>query len=420
MPRKTSQILIVSVILLLLIGMVAFWFFFMRGGSQATSGTGSTPTTGFTPFGRTGGTQQGGTSTSTAGDYTGSPTEVTIPVLRLLSATPVGGYGASTTASTTLIHWVDRGRGNILEAREDSSVITTLSNTLVPKVYESTWSSNIGSFIGSILGDDNETISTLYATLSNHATTTSSATPFELHGKNLPSTIVSYASSPKKDKVFLFSIENGRGVGYVAPFSGGTATQIFNTPITQVNIDWPEENTISITTKGSSDQNGFLYFVNPKTGIWKKIVGGLPGLSTKVSHDAKYVILSVAGNGNNVLTSIWSVASSTGTDAVIRTLADKCVWGNFYKDMVYCAVPFQPVSGVYPDDWYKGTLSTIDKIWQVNAQTSEVHLVSSIFSEAKRAIDAYNLGIDDKDNYLFFMNKNDLSLWSLDLVSAGK
>jgi len=417
MSRKTSQIIIASVIIIVLIALVAFWFLFLRGSSTNNGSTGS-QTSGFSPFGGSG-TKQG-TSTSNNNGYTGgNPTVITIPALRLLSATPIGGYGASTTASTTLVRWVDRGRGNTLEAKEDSLVIKTLSNTLVPKIYESTWSTDIGSFIGSVLSDDNATISTLYATLQNHATTTSSATPFELHGKNLPATIVSYASSPKKDKVFLFSIDNGQGIGYVAPFNGGTATQIFSTPVTEVNVEWPETNTIAITTKGSAYDSGFLYFVDPKTGIWKKVLGPLPGLSTKVSHDAKYVLVSATGNANNVITDIYSVASSTGNDAVIRTLADKCTWGNFYKDTIYCAVPFQPVSGIYPDDWYKGILSTVDKIWEVNAQTGEVHLISSVFSEAKRSIDAYNLGLDDKDNYLFFMNKNDLSFWSLDLVTAS-
>jgi len=142
-------------------------------------------------------------------------------------------------------------------------------------------------------------------------------------------------------------------------------------------------------------------------------------MSALVNHDARYAIVSATGNANNVVTYIYAVSTSTATDAIIRTLADKCVWGNFYKDMVYCAVPFQPVSGTYPDDWYKGTLSTVDKIWQENAATGEVHLISSVFEQARTNIDAFNLGLDDKDNYLFFMNKLDLSFWSLDLVDSN-
>jgi hypothetical protein len=171
-----------------------------------------------------------------------------------------------------------------------------------------------------------------------------------------------------------------------------------------------------VTTKGSADQGGFLYFVDPKTGAWKKILGPLPGLSAKVSHDAKYALVSVSGTDNNLLMSIYNVQKGSGVDALIRTIADKCVWGNFYKNLVYCGVPSQQISGVYPDDWYKGTMSFTDKIWQVNADTGEVHLISSIVDQSDRLIDAFNLGLDAKDNYLFFMNKNDLSFWSLDLV----
>ncbi len=417
MPRKTSTLIIIALIILVLLAFGLFWYFFMYSKNSST-GTTNNPTSGFSPFGQTGGHQQGTSGSNTNNPNTTYPTEVVIPALRQLSATPIGGYGASTTASTTIVRWIDRGRGNILEAHEDSLTINTLSNTLLPKTYESVWNKSISSFIGSILGDDNETISAIFATILPQSTSTTSVTPYELRGKNLPAGIVSYATSPKKDKIFMFAIQNGLGIGYTAPFNGGTATQIFATPITQVNVDWPEENTITITTKGSANSNGYLYFISPKTGVWKQILGPLAGLSATVSHDAKFALISTAGTGDSVATFIYSIASSTVNDAVIETLADKCTWGNFYKNVVYCAVPFQAVTGVYPDDWYKGTLSTVDKIWQVNAATGEVHLISSVFSEAKKSIDAFNLGLDDKDNYLFFMNKNDLSFWSLDLVTS--
>jgi hypothetical protein len=87
--------------------------------------------------------------------------------------------------------------------------------------------------------------------------------------------------------------------------------------------------------------------------------------------------------------------------------------------MVYCAVPSQPIKAIYPDDWYKGTISFIDKIWQSNATTGEIKLISSIVDTSDRVIDAFNLGLDPKDDFLIFMNKNDLSLWSLDLVSGN-
>ncbi len=417
MSRKLLISISAIAIVLILIAF-AYWYFLLHPSNQ-TTGTSNSPSTGYSPFGRTpSGSNQGTSTGNTVTNSPSAPVAIQIPALRLLSATPVGGYAASTTASTTVVRWIDRGRGNVLQATEDSLDIQTLSNTLLPKMYQSVWGKGLNSLIGSVLADDDATVSTLYAAMVPQSTSTASA-PYRLQGKNLPADIVSYAVSPKKDRIFLFAVQGGQGIGYVAPFNGGTAVQIFATPVTQVNVSWPEENTIAITTKGSAGEAGFLYFVDPRTGAWKKILGPLPGLSALVSHDARYAIVSITGGADNVLTSIYAIATSSGVDAIIRTLADKCVWGNFYKDMVYCAVPFQPVSGTYPDDWYKGTLSTVDKIWQENAVTGEVHLVSSLFEQAQTNIDAFNLALDDKDNYLFFMNKLDLSLWSLDLVSPN-
>jgi hypothetical protein len=292
-------------------------------------------------------------------------------------------------------------------------------------MYESVWNKNLSSFLAFGITEKNN-VGGIWAELrarvmpkvsTTTSVTDSALTPYELKGKNLPENILTFAVSPKKDRVFVLINEKGAGAGYILKFDGSAPLPLFSTPVTQVNAEWPEENTIALTTKGAADERGFLYFVNAKTGVWKKILGPLPGLSTKVSVDAKKVFLSAAGSADNIVSSIFDVDKKKGTDAVIRTLADKCVWGNFYKDMIYCAVPAQPVAATYPDDWYKGTVSFVDKIWQVSATTGEVHLISSIVDTSDRIIDAFNLGLDEKDRFLIFMNKNDLSLWSLDLTA---
>jgi hypothetical protein len=427
---KKTGITVLIIILLVLAGF-GYWYFLLHGPSSSSGAPAPTSATnGFNPINRT--VSGSGTSNVNAAPGntvgTSSPRQTTIvpaPVLRLLSSTPVGGFGASDTASTTIVRWVDRGRGNVYQADGLSLNISTLSNTLLPRIYESSWNAAASSFIGTLLADSSSDPLYVYAALSTQSTSTVSATdttgtltPFTLKGKDLPQNIIAYAVSPKKDKLFMLMDEGGTAVGYVSTFDGKSTTKIFDTPLTQVSVDWPEDNTIAITTKGQSAEGGFLYFVNPRTGVWKKILGPIPGLSAKVSHDAKYVLVSVTGNSSDILTSIYDVSKVSGQDAVVRTLADKCAWGNFYKDLVYCGVPSQPAAATYPDDWYQGTVSFIDKIWQINAVTGEVHLVSSIVDQSDRVIDAFDLGLDAKDDYLFFMNKNDLSLWSLDLVAS--
>ncbi len=442
-PQKSSTIpyIIAGIVILVIIGIGVI--ILMRRGSTTTTTSPTTDTqdSSFTPFGRipapvtSSGNSNQHNSTSTDGNA------ATAPKLRLLSNTPVGGYGASTTASTTIVRWVDRGRGNIYEAHGDNTAVITLSNTVVPKVYNSIWNRNLTAFVGQSLENSSSAVTTVFAelrarvlaTASSTASSTKTAsaiakqapgtsivvdtlqTPYELKGKNLPSNIVAYALSPKSDKIFMVTNENGRGTGYTATIDGKSVTEIFDTPVTQMTVEWPEDNTIAITTKASAIQNGYMYFVNPKTGVWKKMLGPALGLSARVSHDAKYILSSTGGQGT-VSMSIYDVAKKTSVDAVIRTVADKCVWGNWNTSMIYCAVPSQISNGYYPDDWYSGNMTGADKIWQLNASTGEIHQVTSIVDQSDRVIDAFNLGLDSKDEYLYFMNKNDLSLWSFDLV----
>jgi hypothetical protein len=292
--------------------------------------------------------------------------------------------------------------------------------------------------IGSLLSTNTDVPTVVYAKLNQQATTTkittttsntasstasttvttsatTNITPYNLKGKNLPANMLAYAVSPKGDKVFMLIKENGQSAGYLANFDGTSVSKIFVNPLTQVNVEWPEETTIAITTKGSASHAGFLYFVNTKTGLWKKILGPIYGLSTKVSRDAKYILASGTGKDQTVTTSIYSIGTTTPTDATLRTLADKCVWGNFYREIVYCATPAQQVNATYPDDWYRGNVTSSDKIWQLNVKTGDIRLVSSIFDKSDRLINAFNLGLDTRDDFLFFMNKDDLSFWSLDL-----
>jgi len=440
---KLKYLLLILVILLL--GAAgAYWYFFFGSGqvTDVVLVNSPAPSGGFIPIDRTpsGGsnipTPTGNipTETVTPGQTIGTSTSpfVKVPSLRLISNAPVGGFAASTTissgklgssASVTLVRWVDRGRGNVFETGSNTLEVTTLSNTVFPRIYDSWWNKNLTSFVAQYIEGNSSSIQTISANVVKRVDVASSTqadpnfTPYQLKGNTWNKSPLAVASSPKRDRVFYMVNENGNGVGYISGFDGKAPIRLFETPLTQVTADWPEENTIVITTNASASYEGYAYIVNAKTGTWKKLAGPLPGLTVKVSHDARYAVISVTGNNNNVLTSIYDIKNNTGTDATIRTLTDKCAWGNFYKDLLYCAVPAQLPVGVYPDDWYKGTISFSDKVWQIKAGTGEINLVSTLFDQSDRIIDGYKLDLDMNDNYLFFMNKNDLSLWSLDLVS---
>ena len=56
-----------------------------------------------------------------------------------------------------------------------------------------------------------------------------------------------------------------------------------------------------------------------------------------------------------------------------------------------------------------------DTFWSINVETGEQNLVYDPISDGKAQPDAINLSLNEKENYLFFINKKDLTLWGLSI-----
>jgi hypothetical protein len=78
---------------------------------------------------------------------------------------------------------------------------------------------------------------------------------------------------------------------------------------------------------------------------------------------------------------------------------------------MYCGYELTDYSYNYPDDWYRGTRSFNDRIWQLNLTTGSASQLVSPEKETGRQIDITNMntGLDGK--MLYFTNKNDNTLW---------
>ncbi len=418
----TKKLLFLIVFLILLfLGGSYYWLAYL-GNPVPFTETEENPG-GFNPFNRSSVTPPSNTTnyvSTTTETASQPPTEVQkLPVLRLISATPVGGMSASTTASTTLIRYVDRGAGHIYESRADEASIIKLSNTTLPRIYESYWNKNLSAVILRYIKEGTDTVVNFYGEVRKVIVTASSTidvnkTPYEIRGKFLSADIREVTVSPKGDRVFTFNIENGRGIGYISQFDESKRTKVLDTPLTQVQVSWPEENTIIITTKASAVSSGYAYIVDVKNGTMTKIFGGILGLTTKTSTDGKQVLFSSSAS-RTFKTSLYNIKNKTTKEVIFKTLPEKCVWSTVHKSEVYCAVPTEIPNSLYPDDWYEGSVSFVDQLWHLDTATGEVHLLANLLNLSDRLIDATNLTLDPKENFLYFINKNDLSLWSLDL-----
>jgi len=430
MSKKTF-ILIVLIILIAL-GGGYYWFFVRVPSLSVNTNTTNNQNSGngiFAPFGNI---HQSSTTPTTINSSTTittstTPTAITVPTLREISTMPVGGMMSSTTASTTILRWIDRGTGHVYQAYGDNTAITEISNTTIPMIYNSYWNTAANSFIFTSLSDTNSGVANFYTTLTlnsisaSTSSSTAQVTQYSLAGSPLSPETLTLTASPSLGKtgnqvLTLLDDGNGGAAGYISNFDGSKKTQIFDTPLQQVNVQWPATSTIAITTKGTAFGTGFLYYVNTKNGNFTKIIGNIDGLSTLVNSNATEVLYSHSNNTNTgIVTSIYNTATNQSQDLPFDTLAEKCVWSKLQNTVIYCAIPSNIPSAAYPDSWYQGTVSFNDTLWEIDTTTGDVHELVDLTKTAGQPIDAENLQLSPNENLLYFINKTNLSLWSFDL-----
>ncbi|MCX6716353.1 MAG: hypothetical protein NTV72_00270 [Candidatus Taylorbacteria bacterium] len=426
---KNKTLIIISVIIILLIGVGTYYYLFMYKPGDTTpgtgTGTGTNPT--FNPFG---GDSGGGNSTSTPRATStpfvfASTTNPNIPKLRLISADPVAGAVASTTGSSTIIRYIDRGLGNIMETKVTGTDVTRISDKTLSQIYEAFWSKKAQSLVIRNLDENDEnTVNTELLSIIDPkpikvGTTTVLATSTikAVRTSYIPTGVVAVANSPKdvKNESFAFLVKTNPGVkGFIQDTVTGNVVEVFSSPLESWNLFWPNQNTLIFSSKASSISVGSAYTYDIKKAEMTKIVSGT-GLTVLPNGDMSEIAFSTTAPGGILTLSIYKTKEKTIENTVLKTLTEKCAWGTVENKTIYCAVPNNIPNGIYPDDWYKGLVFPGDRVWKYDTETGEVTMIGDLYSLSGKAIDAYNISIDPKDGYLIFMNKRDLSLWSLEI-----
>jgi len=405
--NKTTKIIITAIIIVML---AAGFFAFFAGKKPAEVTSEPTATGGFPDTGDSAGRKSsaslgGGASSSKFGKE--SPKNI----LTQLTKNAISGtaYYGTTTAL-----YMERATGHIYKINLDGTNSVRLSNATVPKSFEASWSYKsdkmaVRYFEDPAPGSIKLAVKTFLASIGHllKATSTSEA---ELKGLALPSSVSEIAVSPAEDKVFYLSNTGDELTeGMVADFSNKSQKKIFELPFGEFNISWPTKDNIVLLTKPSAKAEGYLYFLNQKTGILTRILGGIKGLAAVVSPDGEKIIFSGIGQ-DGTESKIYNLKTKTVSELGFATLADKCAWGKKNKNMVYCAVSAKKPDTNQPDGWYQGLVSFDDGIWSKNITTGESQNILSRFG-----VDIVNIFISDDENHLIFTDKNDGTLWSLKL-----
>jgi hypothetical protein len=415
----TKKILLIIGILVI-IGVAAFLIFSSKPALKEGESRVGFSIRDFLPFGNSSNSE---TTSSTTNNETNegennllsTPTNQPVPRLRKISSEPVAGAVIFNVGSTSLVRFVEKGTGNVYEARSDSVAITRLTNTTIPKIVRAFWLPNASGFLAQTLLPDSEMIETNFVKLSKNtaSTTNESLTPFSAIIGKLPTGIKEIAVKPDSTKIFYYTVSSGSSDWFISNPDGTSSNLVLSHPLTEWLPKWISANQIIMQIKGSSETVGYSYSFDAQNKTLKKIGTEAVGLSVNVNADASLSLVS-SGGGIPVLHVINNKdVSSVGKADNVSSLAEKCVWLKDKNPSVICAVPDQIPKGNYPDIWYKGLVSTEDYIEKIDINNNVFYDISYLSSESGQKIDVVDLSISPDETHLIFRNKIDGYLWML-------
>ena len=412
-----------NLIIIILFLSTAFlgWLLFMYFSGNKTTTTTSTETTTEFPFGKT------NTTNNTGLDGDNEAVDL------IISKRDEGGVGETKTIfkqiyskptsgsifysnKNKILRFVDREKGNIYEYdtnKQEEPVRTT--NTTIAKIQDTQWSKNSNNLILSFLDDENNINNfsgKIKISTSTEGTVGEITTEAFLTKNSIQSII-----NPSGDKIFELINKPGKSGSYgvISSTKAENKKQIFDSPLSLFNINWINDNIITFTTKPSYKDDGILFFFNIKSNTFDKIFGSIKGLTTNTNETGDLVAYSETKN-KDISLNVYDVIKREIIKLDISTIADKCVWSTKNTKKLYCAIPKEIIKNQYPDVWYQGLVSFSDNIWFIDTESGSTKLIFDIDKEKYSDIDAFNLKLSDDDKYLSLINKNDLSLWLLEIT----
>ena len=409
MNKRT--IIILSAALILLLGAVGgiFWFSFQKSGGRGSGDIGGS----FPSSGR-----RGINGLPGAGKFLPGEPGAASDFVQIVPNAIAGAAIAPSGASGALVRYIEKSTGHIYETNPRGENKRRLTNTTILKIFQSFWSPKADKIVARYLDDKkvipsaktfSASIEKAAGSAAGESATSTSGSSGMLSGVFLPKDTAAVAVSPVADKIFYLRNSGVSALGIVADFGDKKRNVVLSLPFGEFNVSWPNKNEIALLTKPSGSEKGFLYFLGPKTGKMKKIMGEIKGLTASVSPNGEKIIYSISA-GRGISVKVFGVKSGDSSDFNLKTLPEKCVWSKLSEDVVYCGVPNPLPSAEYPDDWYKGIISFNDSIWSANLSTGETKMILE-----KTNTDVVNPILTRDENYLIFTNKKDNTLWSLRL-----
>jgi hypothetical protein len=176
------------------------------------------------------------------------------------------------------------------------------------------------------------------------------------------------------------------------------------------NLNWPEANKIFMIPKPAYGYVGEIWYFDLSNKTLNQFSSGR-GLSVIFSYSYNYGLEFVNQERSKIGVSIVDKTGKKLADMPFSTIFDKCSFA-FDQKVAYCAISesFSPGEFILPDDYLKGGLITVDSIYKISMDSSEI---VKIIDSRTAQIDATDLKAVGSN--LYFINRYDGKVYKFDM-----
>ena len=314
--------------------------------------------------------------------------------LRQLTTKRVIGYIEVVQASSTLVYFVEGGTGHVytIDPMIEGSE-SRISNVTVPVATKA------------VVADDGMHIAIRSGNQPESEVTVLTRAGETVESFTLDEPVRDFTITTNND--VLYTVAGGSGLyGKSLDLETNTTKTIFEIPFREATIVWGKgpDDSHYVFPKSSRYLEGYLYEI--KAGAFRRLpVSGFGLLANGAPNEVLYSTLE----SDTYVSRLLNVEAKLAQDLPLTFIPEKCTFG---VTLLYCGVSYNPNDYGFPDNWYRGETSFADNIWKLSPQTLELNLVINTLDESGRELDMINPEAGADDRFLYFVNKNDYSLWT--------